>query len=152
MASGQDITITISGLDKTERTLRGAKRAVENLQPAMSEVGTYLARFFSSQVFASRGGIIGEPWQSLSARYAAYKAKRYPGRPPLVRTGLMQRSFISNSGASFARVSNSAPYFDYHQLGGSKVPERVMMKVDETRGREIVGIVERYLAAQIGAA
>ncbi len=152
MSSGQNVTITITGLDEAQRTLTGAKSAVENLQPAMTDIGKYLARFFSSEVFASRGGVIGEPWPALNARYASYKAKRYPGRPPLVRTGLMQRSFISNSGASFARVTNSADYFDYHQLGGSKLPARVMMKVDETRAREIVGIVERYLAQKVAAA
>jgi phage gpG-like protein len=145
MAGSTVVTIRIEGMEAVSSKLKRLSSRASDMAPVMGDIGKYLSRFFSSEVFASRGAVIGERWQPLNARYAVRKAKRYPGRPPLVRTGLMQRSFRYASGATFARVSNSAPYFDYHQLGGSRIPERVMMKVDEARTREIGRLVEKFL-------
>src|SRR5512132_1125407 len=43
--------------------------------------------------FSSQGSELGEPWQALSPKYAAWKAKRYPGKGILERTGEMRKSF-----------------------------------------------------------
>lgn len=146
-----DVVISISGLGETRERLLKLGRSVSDLRPVMGDIGQYLAKFFSSEVFASRGGVIGEPWAPLSARYAAYKARRYAGRQPLVRTGTMQRSFKYTHGAQFARVTNGASYFDYHQLGTRRMPQRMMMKVDDTREREITRMIEQYVKTEGGA-
>lgn len=152
MVGSQTVTITVTGLEDVQRKLKNLSQATSDLSPVMGDVGQYLSRFFSSEVFASRGGVIGEPWAPLSARYAALKAKQYPGRPPLVRTGVMQRSFKYDKGAHFARIYNNSPVFDYHQSNSprSKMPERVMMKVDDAREREIGRLIEKFINDKIG--
>lgn len=91
-----------------------------------------LSVFFSGEVFASRGGVIGHPWPRLSDAYAARKAQQFPGRPPLIRTGLMNRSFKHNAGRLSVEVLNEAWYFRFHQ-NGEGVPQRVMMDLDQKR-------------------
>lgn len=147
MAGSEVISISIDGAAEAAKRIGTVSSAVQDLHPVMGEIGKYLSRFFASEVFASRGSVIGEPWPALNARYAVQKAKRYPGRPPLVRTGVMQRNFVFISGATFARVTNKDPKFNFHQSDAprSKMPERIMMKVDEARAREIARMVGRFL-------
>lgn len=94
MADSTRVSINISGDKDVVEMLQSVGLEVNDLRPAMQDVGEYLEGFFSGQVFASRGGVIGEQWPRLSGKYAAWKAQQYPGRPVLVRTGLMQRSFV----------------------------------------------------------
>jgi hypothetical protein len=52
----------------------------------------------------------------------------------------MRNSFIHKEGKDYVLVTNTAPYFKYHQsrLPRRKLPRRVMMKLDETRKQTIV--------------
>jgi len=144
-------TITIQGDTELAAKLRKFGVAVLDLSKGMDDVGIYLTRFFSGEVFASRGGAIGEPWTPLNDRYAAFKAEVWPGRPPLVKTGLMQRSFEHETTKLSARVFNDVSYFGYHQ-DGRGVPERIMMKVDEQRERVIVGLISDDIDSKMRAA
>lgn len=141
-----DIVVRISGDEAVMAKLRKLGQGVLNLKSPMSDIGTYLTGFLSGQVFASRGGIIGEPWAPLNQRYAARKAEEFPGRPPLIREGLMQRSFKKNAGRASATIFNTAPHFGYHQGGTSRIPARVMMKVDHARQIRIAEIISVHLA------
>lgn len=136
-----EVVVSISGDREVMAKLQKLGNGVLNLQRPMTDIGDYLTGFFSGQVFASRGQVIGERWKPLNPRYAAQKAQRWPGRPPLIRTGLMQRSFKKNAGRMSVEVFNRAPHFDYHQGGTRRLPARVMMKVDQTRERRIVDII-----------
>jgi hypothetical protein len=144
-----DATIVVAGVGELNLRLDTAARTIKDLSPAMKDSGDYLVNFFSGVVFASRGGAIGKPWPALNPRYAVWKAERYPGRPPLIRTGLMNRSFRRDYGALSAKIYNEAEYFKYHQQGLG-VPERVMMAIDDERGSQIQSIFERFVAKALG--
>lgn len=146
------VTVEVVGGAKLVATLGDVATGVKDLGKSMAAIGLYLRNFYSGEVFASRGQVIGEPWQPLNAKYAAYKAQRWPGRIPLVRTGLMNNSFKSESGATFARISNTAEYFKYQQQGTSRIPARVMLKLDETRQQEVIRIIDTEIAATIKGA
>ena len=65
----------------------------------------------------------GRPWQRLTAKYAAWKSKRYPGEPILRATGKMQDSAkILPKGKGFE--VKSTRYGGYHQFGTSKMAAR----------------------------
>lgn len=140
-----DVTITITGGAETAAKMQKLGQSVLDLGEPMAHIGRYLAGFFSGQVFASRGRVIGEPWAPLDDRYAAYKARKFAGRQPLVRTGRMQKSFRFQRGPRFVRLYNPTPYFGYNQEGTSHLPARVMMKVDQQRELEIGRIIGEYL-------
>lgn len=146
-----DIEIQVTGVHKSELMLSAAKRAVEGRTTTFSQIGKHLAKFFSGQVFASRGGVIDEPWPKLDAAYAAWKAKHYPGAIPLVRTGKMQHGFRYQAGPNFVRMYNTAKYFKYHQSDEprEKIPRRVMMKVDDQRRQDIAVIIAENIREEI---
>lgn len=135
-----EITVSIQGNKELAAKLKKFGVAMLDLTSAMDDVGEYLTGFFSGEVFASRGRAFNKPWSPLNDRYAAWKARRWPGRGPLIRTGLMQRSFKHRSTKLSTSLWNEAQYFDYHQ-DGEGVPQRVMMHVDAKRKRAILQLV-----------
>ena len=73
----------------------------------------------------------GRPWQSLTPKYAAIKARRYPGAPILRATGRMQdTSFIRPWRDGFEVVTTE--YGPYHQFGTSKMVARPWMGIPDT--------------------
>lgn len=134
------LTIQVSGEKEVADRLRRFGISILDLTRAMDQTGRYLSRFFAGEVFASRGGVIGKPWPALNDNYAVWKAEQWPGRPPLVRTGLMNRSFKHRSTKLSAELWNEADYFKYHQ-GGWGVPQRVMMGLDAKRERGVAQLI-----------
>lgn len=145
------INLVVEGDKELVSKLRKFGVSVLDLSDSMDETGQYLTRFFSGEVFASRGQVFGKPWASLNDNYAAFKARKFPGRPPLIRSGLMNRSFKHKSTKLTTSLWNEASYFDYHQEGRG-VPERVMMHVDEKRERSIVGFIADDISGKMKAA
>lgn len=79
--------------------------------------------------FATNGLPVGG-WSPLEPQYAAWKMARFPGAPPLVRTGKL---FASLTGAtdSFETMTNtslsigtSVEYAKFHQYGTTKMAKR----------------------------
>ena len=120
-------SIKVQGGDELASRMRKFGNSVLDLSDSMEQIGDYFDDFFSGQVFASRGQVIGEPWARLNNNYAAWKARKFPGRPPLIRTGLMQRSFKHRSTRLSVSLWNEAEYFDFQQDGTSNMPARVLM-------------------------
>jgi phage gpG-like protein len=122
-----NVTITITG-DRAElQKLAVAGKAVLDLSSELHSTGEYLKEWFGSFPFASEGQIYGERWDALSPRYAVAKAKTYRGKTLLVASGRMQRAFEFQSTSDFLRVFNTTEYFQYHQLGSNKMPQRQVM-------------------------
>lgn len=145
------VVIRMQGVEQVQRRLVGIGESIVEMPEAMKEIGEYLAAFFAGEVFASQGGAINEPWPRLSPRYEAVKARKYPGSPMLVRTGLMQRSFKYLSTSNLARVYNTAGYFKYHQSteARTKIPRRAMMALDTSRRVAIRDIMQTAINKKI---
>lgn len=140
-----DIQVTITGDKELVKKLNAFVGSDGlNLKRSMGASGLYLTRFFSGEVFTSRGRVIGKPWPRLNDRYAAYKARAFPGRPPLVRSGEMMGSFFFKESARKLELGNRADHFEYHQEGRG-VPQRVMMRIDEQRAARVV----KYLVGDL---
>ncbi|MDQ0825421.1 phage gpG-like protein [Arthrobacter sp. B2I5] len=149
-----EVAFTFDGQEQMVNRLRSTARGVKDLSESMSTIGLYLSHLYAGEVFASRGGVIGEPWARLSPDYAAEKARKWPGRPPLMRTGKMQSNFRFESDANSARMYNPTPYFKYHQSSdprSSNLPRRVMMKIDDMRRREVLRIIQAEINRKVNA-
>lgn len=140
-----DIQITVTGDKELVRKLKSFTDGGMNLKRGLGASGLYLTTFFSGEVFASRGRAIGKPWPRLNDSYAAWKARRFPGRPPLVQSGEMMRGFKSKAGADRLELWNTADHFLAHQDGTSRIPQRMMMRVDEQRA----GRVAKYILGDL---
>ena len=137
----QEIRVMLDGLGLDLRNMRGA----------MEEVGRSAVQTFGGRVFASRGQLLGEPWPRLSDDYAGQKAKSYPGRPTLVRTGQMQRGFDFQATNMSVTISNNDPKFKYHQSSAprTKIPRRAMIGVYQGLDTEVRNTIAAVVARKI---
>ncbi|MFA6048277.1 MAG: hypothetical protein WC737_05730 [Parcubacteria group bacterium] len=122
------ISFEIEGEVQLARRIRNITSTIKNFKGVFKNIGTYLVYFFKNDVFNTEGSVFGENWAS-----GKYYNK-------LQRSGRMRNSFIHKEGKDYVLVTNTAPYFKYHQsrLPRRKLPRRVMMKLDETRKQTIV--------------
>ncbi|MEO8483330.1 MAG: hypothetical protein ABI634_14045 [Acidobacteriota bacterium] len=101
--------------------------------------------------FDSEGGGVGG-WAPLSEDYAAWKAKHFPGRPILVRTGALKESLtfdgtspgpegIFDAGKGGLVIGTKLSYGKYHQrpTKSGRPPQRrflfLLRNASETLGR-----------------
>jgi phage gpG-like protein len=149
-----EVTFTVEGQAAFVDHLMTTSKGTQNLSISMSSIGLYLTRFYSGEVFVSRGGIIGEQWPALNPNYAVWKARKFPGRPPLIESGKMNANFKFDSDNNSVRIFNPTPYFKYHQSGesrGGNLPRRVMIKIDEMRRQEVLRIIQAEITKKVGA-
>lgn len=99
------------------------------------------APFFYDQVqrdFVLEGGNSGASWAPLSPLYAAWKAKQFPGRGILVRSGALKASLASSGGPGAVfrttptalEIGTSVPYAMFHQQGTGSMPQRPPLRVN----------------------
>ena len=73
---------------------------ITNLTPEFKKTGDYLMNVFANQSFESEGAIYGMKWPELNQHYRLWKAKAYPGKGILERTGISQRHIVDNGMAT----------------------------------------------------
>lgn len=151
MADSLQLTLDVEGQEQVKQLLTAIGGDVKDLKGAMSEVGDHAVKFFGGQVFASRGQVINQQWPRLSDSYAAWKAKHYPGTPMLVRRGVMKDSFTSKPSSMSVTITNTAPYFKYHQSSASrsKIPRRAMLGIYAGMQDDVTNIIATALSKKI---
>lgn len=137
---------TIEGQKQLSRKLFILAENVKDWTPAFKAVAQQLRQTFETDVFQTRGSAIDEHWAPLSPGYAAWKARNYPGKGILERTGAMRGGFRSEWKGDMARVWNGVKYFKYHQSKESRgrLPRRVMLKLANPQRELIVKIFHTH--------
>jgi phage gpG-like protein len=148
------IQIKITGDEQTIQRLQKLGDRLGQWQPELNQIGGELETYFSGRVFASQGGAIGQNWQRLSPGYAKWKAKHYPGRPPLVRTGKMIGGFRHSATNTKLEVTNRMPYFKYHQSSAprTKIPYRPMMAANDDVKTIVATIIDAGVRKRLSGA
>lgn len=150
---GLQIQISISGLDEEVAKLKTLGDKLLVYDEAMVEIGEALKNYYSGPVFASQGGVLGVQWPTLAASTMLYKAKKYRQYTtvPLIATGAMKGSFKADATSNSVIVSNTAPYFPYHQSSAPrrKIPYRPMMAINAPLKSTIKAIIQKDIAAKI---
>lgn len=118
--------------------ITGAKQAAGRMMAMYARTKTFTSvlvkakqeiRAANASNFATNGLPVGG-WSPLQPQYAAWKMARFPGAPPLVRTG---RLFASLTGAtdSYETMTNTSmsigttvEYAKFHQYGTTRMPKR----------------------------
>ena len=142
-----DIKITIRGVKETSSTLKSISSEFKNTSLPLDRSSKKYLNAISAN-FRDEGRTFGEVWAPLSkATIAIKRALRKQGKSigvtkPLLRTGLMRRSFgFELAGVNFSKIFNSQTYAEIHQEGGSAefngrkvtIPKRVLAAVDNAR-------------------
>jgi len=122
-----------------------------DLRPAFREIS---ADF--KQVTAATFAAQGPGWPPLNPRYAAWKARHYPGRPLLVRTGALQSAATGGSGyverlePLVMQLGVNVRYAHFHQQGTGRMPARKLVdfREDPAVQRRWAKIIQRHLVRE----
>jgi phage gpG-like protein len=128
-----DIDISVRGLKSMIASLESKVARAQDFTPIFPKAKAELAMSTTAN-FTSNGLMVGG-WAPLDAEYGAWKMTRFPGAPPLVRTGKL---FASLTGENMASVSVSpksftigtnVEYAKFHQYGTTKMAKRKILFV-----------------------
>jgi hypothetical protein len=146
------VKITLQG-EKVDHALDMLGQKLVMFEEAFDDIGENLTSYFSGQVYASQGQILGEEWPELSEKYEAWKSVNYPGRPPLIRTGEMQSSYNHESTDTSLTIYNESDHFAYHQSTEPRnvIPRRATMAVNEDVRSIIAYIFDQDIRRKIGS-
>ncbi len=142
------LQLSFYGDRQLDRTL--AKfNAAKDMRPAWQSLAARFTRMEAKQ-FGSQGGFGSGGWAPLSPRYAAWKAKHYPGKGILVRTGELRRSLTQRPlgtevlEKSFMVIGSNVEYGAHHQRGGG-LPRRRPVEFPDAERRAWVKVMHRFL-------
>lgn len=139
-----------SGLEGTEEELRDMRQRARNLKPVFEKAGLALRKYTKSN-YLSNGLEVGG-WSPLSPKYAAWKATRFPGAPPMVRTGRLFNSVAVvgpeiDAHDTWATYSvEGVEYAKFHQYGTTKMPKRQILFAPELWTKEIAEMAADFVA------
>lgn len=121
-------------LTKLTSALERAGAEVANVgKHILPKLGPVFEEAVSKQFDARGGGPQSGAWAPLSKRYAEWKAKHFPGKPILERTGALRSALTSSTDAKALRSVNGnefsygtkgIDYASYHQTGTPGMPQR----------------------------
>ena len=103
--------------------------------------------------FEDEGMTFGQKWPKLSDMTIQIKTSMYPGkfdkqgRPILVETGEMKKSFGFNIKNKESIIFNAKEYAEYHQSGYPMlgIPKRVLADVDDKRVNMVGRTFEQWI-------
>lgn len=127
---------SIEGEQQLSRRLMVMSDGLNDFSEPLQASATELMHSFDTN-FASEGQLFGG-WEA--------RKQDYPW-PILQRTGFMKGNFQSDVGRDEAVLTNPTDYFPYHQSNAprTKLPRRVMMKIDQERKVFIQKAFQAYI-------
>lgn len=151
--SNMQVTIEIRGSKETRAKLKKLGLELYNFRNAMKEIGTEVTKYYANDAFNSQGGEFGSPWPQLSPKTIAIKSKLYPQfvNMPLMASGTMRKSFVATYNSNSVIITNSAPYYKYHQstLPRKKIPRRQMAGINDPVKRMIKATLKKDIQEKI---
>lgn len=101
----------------------GLAIALSNLSEPLTSFQSYRRQEFENQIGAELSPD-RTPIPPLSARYAQWKAQKFPGRPMRVKTGATVQSYRSQATSNALTEELRSPYVNYVQRGSGRMPSR----------------------------
>lgn len=150
MARALRFTFTIEGETQIDRTLARFADNVGDASALWDKLADRFARVERRQ-FDSEGAYGSGGWPALSPKYAAWKARHYPGKPILEREGdlrasLTERPFgIEVIEPGFMVLGSGIDYGRFHQAGAGRLPQRRPVELPESERRTWVRLIQRFI-------
>lgn len=148
----------VVGHKQLSRNLRLFVGKMENLSDFFRE-GIDIIESRTDDVFASQGANVEKAgrWPALADstlkarknRWGYYK--KTPNNPGILRwTGNLQTKRAKNISDAFGELTFGAPYGIYHQKGGGKLPQRVVIDLSNTTNELIVKALQSKVQREMG--
>lgn len=149
------LQITVRGGANAKANLRKLNAKLSDLREALRTMhGEY--RKIMTETFAAEGTPI--QWPALEKRYAAFKARKRPGRKILVYNGLLRRSFLGREDSAITRkivtkkygiFGSKVPYSGYHQTGTRKMKSRPIIQLFPNNRRRLTLSAMSWVRAEL---
>lgn len=142
------LTFAVFGDVQVDRTLEGIEHRGEDLRPAWEHLRGRFLRLERRQ-FGSEGKYSGG-WSPLSPRYAAWKARHYPGETILRRTDNLWGSLTEGPDVAvlephYMILGTSVDYAGYHQRGAGPLPRRRPVELPDSERSEWVKVLQSFI-------
>lgn len=133
---GVRLEFSVEGDTEFIRELDKRSKKAKNLKSPLQDSVKYMMGLIN-QNYSSSGGVWGR-WPRRKYVYSW---------PILNKTGDMKRGFRSKISTRQAVISNTQPYFKYHQSKSTRkyLPRRVMMAIQTSEVKVIKNIFQRYI-------
>lgn len=145
------LSFNVAGDQQVLRTFSRWAEGVQDLSPAFERIADDFSKL-SAEQFESEGAEGSGGWAPLSPRYAAWKAKRYPGAKILEREGWLKGALAGDNeyrireiGKTELALGAKLPYALYHQTGTRRMPARPPIQLTDADKRRWSKIVHEYL-------
>lgn len=138
------------GEAQLNRTLERFALGAADASPAWNALADRFVALERRQ-FRSEGRAFSGGWSPLSPKYAAWKARHYPGKPILERTGELLRSLTERPLdvevilPDRMVIGSAVTYGRYHQNGTPRMPQRRPVELSEAERREWVKVIQRFI-------
>ncbi len=143
------IAFEFYGDKQVNRKLARVQEDIQDFTPAWEAMADDFQAAAQAQ-FASTGATGSGGWAPLSPVYAAWKARRFPGQPILVRSGrlrdtLTKRPFgVERIDPQQMAIGSDVSYGLFHQKGTSKMPRRRPVELTEANRRLMVKRAQQH--------
>ncbi|MEI7510608.1 MAG: hypothetical protein WCJ84_00440 [Candidatus Peregrinibacteria bacterium] len=141
-----NLSFSIEGEQQVSRAFDFIGKEISNFSKPLMSAQEFLIKTWKENM-QDEGKTLAGGWAPLSPAYASAKLKKYGNKRILERTGLMGKSFSGLVNSTSLTLWNSASYFAYHQSNKTRtrLPRRMMMKIDDTRRKEVQRFFTEYL-------
>ena len=147
-----EISIEVTGEAAVLSRLNTLESRISHLEPALSRMAEEFNRQMAA-VFASEGRTAGASWAALSPRYAAWKARRFPGKSILRRSDRLYSSLVGPTsdsirevGPDYILLGTRVPYGIRHQMGPPLArKQRKILTVNRAMERRFLGLLESHV-------
>lgn len=144
------LTVKVScDAEKTLKYLDGMVERSRDFSPIFRWAKKELEKANAAN-FAANGLPVGG-WSPLKPRYAAWKARNFPGAPTLVQSGRLFRSLTnlrtppSVIGQTSATFGTDVEYAKFHQYGTSKMAKRQIVFEPPAFARQLADNAAKYI-------
>lgn len=143
------IRLEVFGDVQLHRTLERFTDAVGDMRPAWSAIRDRFVAMERRQ-FESEGQAASGGWSPLSPRYAAWKARNYPGKTILRRTDELFESLTEGPAVYVAEpawmiLGTDVDYARHHQTGGPNLPQRRPVELPESERDAWAQIMQNHI-------
>jgi phage gpG-like protein len=143
------IDISTKGLGSMILSLEKKAARAQNFIPIFPKAKAEIALSTAAN-FTSNGLLVGG-WSPLDAEYGSWKMTRFPGAPPLVRTGKLFASLTSqnmastNVGPKSFTIGTNVEYAKFHQYGTTKMAKRKILFVPEAFAKKFANDAAQWV-------
>jgi len=133
--------------------IEGLEAQIKDFTPVWPKVAE-VVRAALARGFEQEGNVYGR-WAPLTARYASWKRRHYPGKKILELTGRLKGSLTRRGHADAFQtetpqalfISSDVPYAPYHQHGTGRMVARPPLGLSGRDKASIAQVIHRYFMA-----